>query len=166
MSPTNVLLVLLLLLAAGFAGSWFNRASAGGGRPAPPGAVNTAIGFGTNFFDTLGIGSFATTTTIYRLFRRVEDQHIPGTLNVGHAIPTVAQAWIYTTLIQVDFLTLALLIVAAVGGSWIGAAIVSRSTSRSTASPRSMWPELRSCSAARRRSSSWLAGSLRPAASR
>ncbi len=115
-----------MLLAAGFAGYWFNRASAGGGRPAAPGAVNTAIGFVTNFFDTLGIGSFATTTTIYRLFRRVEDQHIPGTLNVGHAIPTVAQAWIYTTLVQVDFATLALLIVAAVGGSWIGAAIVSR----------------------------------------
>jgi len=58
--------------------------------------------------------------------RRVDDQHIPGTLNVGHAIPTVAQAWIYTTLVQVDFTTLALLIAAAVGGSWIGAAIVSR----------------------------------------
>ena len=124
MSPTNVLIMLLLFLAAGFAGYWFNRASARGGRPATPGVGNTAIGFGTNFFDTLGIGSFATTTTIYRLFRRVDDQHIPGTLNVGHALPTVAQAWIYTTLVQVDFATLALLIVAAVGGSWIGAAIV------------------------------------------
>jgi uncharacterized membrane protein YfcA len=125
MSPTNVLIVLLLLLAVGFVGFWFKQASAGG-RPASPGAENTAIGFGTNFFDTLGIGSFATTTTIYRLFRRVDDQEIPGTLNVGHAIPTVAQAWIYTTLVQVDFATLALLILAAVGGSWIGAAVVSR----------------------------------------
>jgi uncharacterized membrane protein YfcA len=126
MSPTYVLILLLLLLAAGFAGFWFKRASAGPGRPATPGVANTAIGFGTNFFDTLGIGSFATTTTIFRLFRRVDDSHIPGTLNVGHAIPTVAQAWIYTTLVQVDFTTLALLIMAAVGGSWIGAAVVSR----------------------------------------
>ena len=126
MSPTNILILLLLLLAAGFAGYWFKRASVGGGRPVTPGAGNTFIGFFTNFFDTLGIGSFATTTTIFRLLRRVDDQHIPGTLNVGHAIPTVAQAWIYTTLVQVDFTTLALLIAAAVGGSWIGAAIVSR----------------------------------------
>ncbi len=126
MSPTAVLIVLLLLLAVGFGGHWLRQASAGRGKPASPGPENTAIGFVTNFFDTLGIGSFATTTTIYRLLRRVDDQHIPGTLNVGHAIPTVAQAWIYTTLVQVDFTTLALLIVAAVGGSWIGAAIVSR----------------------------------------
>jgi len=126
MSPTNILILLLLLLAAGFAGYWFKRASVGSGRPVTPGAGNTFIGFFTNFFDTLGIGSFATTTTIFRLLRRVDDQHIPGTLNVGHAIPTVAQAWIYTTLVQVDFTTLALLIAAAVGGSWIGAAIVSR----------------------------------------
>jgi uncharacterized membrane protein YfcA len=126
MSPTAVLILLLLLLAAGFAGYWFKRASAASGRPAMPGVEHTAIGFGTNFFDALGIGSFATTTTIFRLLRRVDDQHIPGTLNVGHAIPTVAQAWIYTTLVPVDFATLALLIIAAVGGSWIGAAIVSR----------------------------------------
>src|SRR6185295_2678129 len=126
MSPTNILILLLLLLAAGFAGYWFKRASGGSGKPVTPGAGNTFIGFFTNFFDTLGIGSFATTTTIFRLLRRVDDQHIPGTLNVGHAIPTVAQAWIYTTLVQVDFATLALLILAAVGGSWIGAAVVSR----------------------------------------
>jgi uncharacterized membrane protein YfcA len=126
MSPTSVLILLLLLLAVGFAGYWFNRASAVPGQKAAPGVTNTALGFVTNFFDTLGIGSFATTTTIFRLFRRVDDAHIPGTLNVGHALPTVAQAWIYTTLVQVDFTTLALLILAAVGGSWIGAAIVSR----------------------------------------
>jgi len=126
MSPTNLLILVLLLVAAGFAGFWFKRASTGSGKPVTPGAGNTFIGFFTNFFDTLGIGSFATTTTIFRLLRRVDDQRIPGTLNVGHAIPTVAQAWIYTTLVQVDFTTLALLIAAAVGGSWIGAAIVSR----------------------------------------
>jgi uncharacterized membrane protein YfcA len=126
MSPTSVLILLLLLLAVGFAGYWFNRASAVSGQRAAPGWLNTALGFVTNFFDTLGIGSFATTTTIFRLTGRMDDAHIPGTLNVGHALPTVAQAWIYTTLVQVDFATLALLILAAVGGSWIGAAIVSR----------------------------------------
>ena len=126
MTPIAVLITLLLLLAAGFAGYWFKRASAGSGPPAMASIGDMGVGFGTNFFDTLGISSFATTTTAFRLLRRVDDRDIPGTLNVGHAIPTVAQAWIYTTLVQVDFTTLALLILAAVGGSWIGAAIVSR----------------------------------------
>jgi uncharacterized membrane protein YfcA len=125
MTPTALLIVLLLLVAAAFVGYWIRLASAGGQGKAAFDAGHTAIGFVTNFFDTLGIGSFATTTTIYQLRRLVDDQRIPGTLNVGHALPTVAQAWIYTTLVQVDFTTLALLILSAVGGSWIGAAIVS-----------------------------------------
>ena len=36
-----------------------------------------------NFFDALGIGSFATTTAAYGLFRLVDDKKIPGTLNAG-----------------------------------------------------------------------------------
>jgi uncharacterized membrane protein YfcA len=83
-----------------------------------------AIGLGANFFDTLGIGSFATTTTFFRLWRLVPDGHIPGTLNIGHALPTVAQALIFITIIDVDMRTLLLLILSAVGGSWIGATIV------------------------------------------
>ena len=39
---------------------------------------------------------------------------IPGTLNVGHTLPTIAQAFIYTTIVQVDVLTLFAMIVAAV----------------------------------------------------
>ena len=50
------------------------------------------IGFVTNFFDTLGIGSFAPTTAVFRLFRLVPDELIPGTLIVGHALPVLLQA--------------------------------------------------------------------------
>ena len=67
--------------------------------------VTLSIGAITNFFDTLGIGSFATTTTVYRLRKLVSDELIPGTLNVGHTLPTIAQALIYTTIIEVDMLT-------------------------------------------------------------
>lgn len=123
MTPTAVLIATLLVIAVGFTTFWVRRIAAGH-HSAAPGAVHLGIGVLTDFLDTLGIGSFATTTTIYRLKRLVDDQLIPGTLNVGHALPTVAQAWIYTSLIEVDFTTLALLILAAVGGSWIGAAIV------------------------------------------
>lgn len=34
-----------------------------------PSPVQLAIGFVTNFFDTLGIGSFATTTALYKVLR-------------------------------------------------------------------------------------------------
>jgi uncharacterized membrane protein YfcA len=84
------------------------------------------LGFITNFFDTLGIGSFATTTAAFRARRMVSDELIPGTLNVGHTPPTIVQAIIYITVIAVDRGTLALLIGASVMGAWLGAGIVSR----------------------------------------
>lgn len=34
-----------------------------------------AIGFGTNFLDTLGIGSFATTTSAFKLLKMVRDEY-------------------------------------------------------------------------------------------
>jgi uncharacterized membrane protein YfcA len=89
-----------------------------------PGPQQLAVGAVTNFLDTLGIGSFATTTTAFRLWKMVPDNLIPGTLNVGHTLPTVAQAFIYTKLIPVDVLTLFSMIAAAVLGSWLGAGVV------------------------------------------
>jgi uncharacterized membrane protein YfcA len=88
-------------------------------------AGRLATGFFTNFWDTLGVGSFATTTAIFRQWKLVPDEKIPGTLNVGHTLPTIAQAFIFTTLVPVDSLTLISMIAAAVLGSWLGAGIVS-----------------------------------------
>ena len=123
--PKILLLATLLAITIAFVLFWVKQERGRVHDAARVGPWRVLIGFVTNFFDTLGIGSFATTTTIYRLGRLVPDQHVPGTLNVGHALPTVAQALIYTTIVAVGFKTLALLILAAVGGSWIGAAIVS-----------------------------------------
>ena len=81
-------------------------------------------GFITNFFDTLGVGSFATTTALYRKLKLVPDERIPGTLNIGHTLPTVVQAFIFTKLVPVDPMTLALMIIAAALGSYIGSGIV------------------------------------------
>lgn len=94
-------------------------------RTGVPSLTQTAVGFVTNFFDTLGIGSYATTTSIYKLFRLVPDRLIPGTLLVGHMWPTVAQAVIYITIIKVEMASLLLLIGAAIVGSWLGAGVVS-----------------------------------------
>jgi uncharacterized membrane protein YfcA len=97
----------------------------GNHEPVMPTPLQLGIGFVTNFFDTLGIGSFATTTAMFRAWKIVPDELIPGTLNVGHVLPTVIQAIIYTQLVEVEFLTLFLLIAAACAGSWLGAGVVS-----------------------------------------
>jgi uncharacterized membrane protein YfcA len=121
--PKVLLLAALLALTAAFVLFWIAQE-----KPRAHGARlngwHTLVGFVTDFLDTLGIGSFAVTTSIYRLWRMVPVQNLPGTLNVGHALPTVVQALLYITIVKVDFQTLALLILAAIGGSWIGASIV------------------------------------------
>ena len=93
-----------------------------------------AIGLGvvTNFFDTLGIGSFAPTTAWIKFRRLVPDSFIPATLNVGHALPTVVQALIFLVIlgVHVDPTLLASCIGAAVLGSLIGAPIVVRAPVR------------------------------------
>lgn len=123
-NPKTILIAALAGVSVAFVVFWWRVASRHRHGSVAPGATHLGIGFVTNFFDTLGIGSFATTTTAYRLRKLVDDQNIPGTLNVGHALPTFVQAFIYTTIVAVDFTTLVLLILASVGGSWIGAAIV------------------------------------------
>lgn len=83
-----------------------------------------AIGFVTTFFDTLGIGSYATTTSIFKLRNLVRDEVVPGTLNVGFTLPTIVQAFIYIAIVQIEMTTLILLIAASVLGMWLGAGVV------------------------------------------
>ena len=134
MNPITGLLTALGALTAVYLGGWTRaireaRASAAKSEsPATDGRFPTALQLGvgavTNFFDTLGIGSFATTTAMFRLRKMVPDRLIPGTLNVGHTLPTIAQAFIYTSVIPVDVLTLFAMIAAAVLGAWLGAGVV------------------------------------------
>lgn len=132
MDAKNVLITTMVGLTLVFLIRWFvvARARLGAGthgahEPVSPTPLHLFIGAITNFFDTLGIGSYATTTAMFRGWRLVPDELIPGTLNVGHVVPTVVQAVIYMTLVQVDFTTLALLLAAASAGAWFGAGIVS-----------------------------------------
>ncbi len=90
-----------------------------------PSPIGVGIGFVTNFFDTLGIGSFAPTTALFRFFKTVPDERIPGTLNVGHTIPTFVEAFIFIQAVQVDPKTLISMIAASTVGSWLGAGVVS-----------------------------------------
>jgi len=95
--------------------------------PSPPrGLLHSLVGFVTNFFDTLGVGSFAPTTSVFKLLRLVPDERIPGTLNAGHALPTIAQALIFIAAVGVDPVTLVAMIGAAVLGAWLGSGVVAR----------------------------------------
>jgi uncharacterized membrane protein YfcA len=91
---------------------------------AQPGPLALAIGFVTNFFDTLGIGSFAPTTSVWKLKGIVRDEKIPGTLNVGHALPTITQAFIFIAIVEVEMTTLIGMIAASIAGAWLGAGLV------------------------------------------
>jgi uncharacterized membrane protein YfcA len=122
------LLVMMGVFGFVFTAVWWarrreDRAEAGASRKATT-PFRAAIGFVTNFLDTLGIGSFATTTAIFRAWKTVDDRQIPGTLNVGHTIPTIAQALIFVTVVEVDTATLVAMIAASVVGAWLGAGFV------------------------------------------
>ena len=91
-----------------------------------PSLFELVIGFGTNFFDTLGIGSFAPTTSLFKLRSVVPDEDIPGTMHTGHTPPVIIQAFIFIAIIQVSSVTLFTLIVSAVLGAWLGAGVIAK----------------------------------------
>jgi uncharacterized membrane protein YfcA len=91
-----------------------------------PGPLDSAIGVVTQFLDTLGIGSFATMSAAFKFWGTVPDEQIPGTLNVGSTIPGLLEAFIYMSVVEVDIVTLALMVGASVVGAWLGAGVVSR----------------------------------------
>src|SRR5271167_4997335 len=121
---------LAFYLALGLAGVAFIFGAIRAGRRRKdrrwPTPVELLIGLVTDFFDTLGIGSFAPTTAIYKLRRMVPDELIPGTLNVGHTPSAFTESVIFVTAIVVDPILLVTVIVSAAAGAWMGAGIVAR----------------------------------------
>jgi uncharacterized membrane protein YfcA len=124
LSTAYVLLAVIAALAVAFVWRWVRTASAQRSGTPNPGLLRVAIGFVTNFFDTLGIGSFAPTTALFKFKRLIPDELIPGTLNVGHALPTIAQAIIFISVVEVGSLTLVSMMAAAAIGAWLGAGVV------------------------------------------
>src|SRR5580693_6773473 len=91
-----------------------------------PTPIELVIGFVTDFFDTLGIGSFAPTTAVYKFTRIVPDELIPGTLNVGHTPAAIAETLIFVAAILVDPLLLVAMVASSAAGAWLGAGVVAR----------------------------------------
>src|ERR1051326_5584197 len=135
MNPLYVLFAALGGLNAMFSAVWskamWTARKAGVAKTAAtdvrfPSAEQLAIGFITNFFDTLGVGSYAPTTSWYKIRKIVNDRVIPGTMTIGHNIPTMVETFIYTAIIPMDMTTLFSLIAASVFGAWFGAGIVAK----------------------------------------
>jgi uncharacterized membrane protein YfcA len=127
MEPKNILILLLIVIAIAFHAFWYQTERGRRDRqkgPLKPTGTALGVAFIANFFDTLGIGSFATTTSMSKLWGVMPDEKIPGTLNVGYVMATVVQAVIFMTIIEVDFTTLVSIIGAAVLGAFLGAGVV------------------------------------------
>lgn len=123
----TILFVALGATTVWFVWAWWSLAQKS--KPNVPGEkartwYHAVVAFVMCFLDTLGIGNFATTTAAFKFVKSIPDEKIPGTLNIGYAIPTIAQAFIYVSIVQVDALTLVLMIMAAVAGAWLGAGMV------------------------------------------
>jgi uncharacterized membrane protein YfcA len=119
-----------LLATLGVLGLYFTAVFIAGLREAraagrvQPTVQEMVTGFVTVFFDTLGIGSFATTTAIFRAWRLVPDELIPGTLNVGHAIESVLSAFVFIEVVPVAASTLIPMVAASAIGAWLGSGVV------------------------------------------
>jgi uncharacterized membrane protein YfcA len=128
----GALLLLIGAVTVAFAAKWARdllrarTAGKGTADAGPPKLVEIVIGFVTNFFDTLGIGSFAPTTAAFKALKLVPDENIPGTMLIGHSLPIVAQAFIFIAVVSVDPTVMLTLIGATVAGGWVGAGVVTR----------------------------------------
>ena len=126
----SVLYVLLAVFGVVFVAAWVRASRVARAEARLKSVVPTPyqllVGVITDFLDTLGIGSFATTTALYRTRRTIDDRLLPGTLNVGHTIPTIVQAYIMFKAVEVDPATLVSMIAAALLGAWFGAGFVAQ----------------------------------------
>lgn len=82
------------------------------------------IGLVTDLLDTLGIGTFATTTALFKATKLVrDDRKIPATMTTAHVIPVLVEALCSITIVQVDLTTLICMAVAAFSGAFVGARV-------------------------------------------
>ena len=97
-----------------------------------PGLEAVALGAVANFFDTLGIGSFAPTMTWLKFRKLVPDRMIPSTMLVGYTPPSIVQALIFLVLLGVfvDPLLLVGCVIMLVAGALLGAPLVARTNVR------------------------------------
>ena len=97
-----------------------------------PNSEAIVLGAVTNFFDTLGIGSFAPSIAWMRFRQLVPDRLIPLTVLAGYILPAITQAVIFLVLlgVQVDASLLLQCIIAMVIGGFAGVPVAARAPIR------------------------------------
>ena len=93
-----------------------------------PSGEAAVLGAITNFFDTLGIGSFAPTMAWLKFRRLVPDRLIPCTMLVGHTPPAMLQGFIFLILlgVMVEPVLLVGCVIALLMGGLMGAPLVGK----------------------------------------
>ena len=93
-----------------------------------PTAEGLVLGAVTNFFDTLGIGSFAPTMAWFKFRKLLPDRLIPATMLVGHSLPSILQGFIFLILLGllVDFVLIVGCSLALMTGGLLGAPLVAK----------------------------------------
>ncbi|PHV56654.1 sulfite exporter TauE/SafE family protein [Streptococcus macedonicus] len=82
------------------------------------------IGYVTDLLDTLGIGTFATSTALFKATKLVEDdKKIPATLSTAHIIPVLIEALCFITIVEVNLTTLFVMAMASFLGAFVGTRI-------------------------------------------
>ena len=95
---------------------------------AVPSIEGVVVGAVTNFFDTLGIGSFAPTMAWIKFRRLIPDRIIPCTMLVGHTPPSMLQGFIFLILlgVMVEPVLLVGSVIALLMGGLMGAPLVGK----------------------------------------
>lgn len=119
-----------LLVLVGLSALWYLVALLRAAIPARavPNPEAVLLGAVTNFFDTLGIGSFAPSTAWVKFRHLLPDRLIPSTLLVGHTGPSIMQGIIFLLLLgtAVDPVLLFGCIASLLTGALLGARLVTR----------------------------------------
>ncbi len=123
-----MLTAILILLALGALGNGFILLRGAISQQAWPRGEAVLLGAVTNFFDTLGIGSFAPTMAWFKFRRLVPDQLIPPTMIAGHTPAAIVQGVVFLVLLggKVDPVLLIGNIVSLTIGGLIGARLIYR----------------------------------------
>jgi len=123
-----MLIALLIPLGLAIIAYSFALARAAIAKGARPDGEALALGLVVNFFDTLGIGSFAPTTAWFKFRKLVPDRLIPPTMLVGLTPPAMVQSIIFLVLlgVLVDPVLLFGGAIATLMGGLVGAPLVAR----------------------------------------
>lgn len=123
-----MLIVLLVLLGLGILAYLFALIRLAIVQRVRPNGEALALGAVVNFFDTLGIGSFAPTAAWFKFRHMVPDRLIPPTMVVGLTPPVVVESIIFLILLGVfvDPVLLLSCAIATMLGGLVGAPLVAR----------------------------------------